>query len=203
MNSCWGVNSALPSSVAKKLPRRRTWAFAPDFDKQVLFIVGAEQLRWLQPHLEDYPGSVIVFDCKPNLDQWGIPLLDLTASLAVQLSTPTKIRFKNVDHPKKLLEKTARSFVSNFLTLSLKIRDPERRNKLKSSVFESMWSGKQRRIKTADPELASLLDSKEAANLIAALNQVKRGTSIPEAAKLNGVSEFDLSYVQRVVQGAK
>ena len=142
---------------------------------------------------------MIVFDAEVRLQFWQIPPLDMSVPLTKQLRSTNTIKYRARNHIKQLLNKTAKSFVSNFVTLVYKNRDPEKQAQLRKEVFGALWKGE--RVKYASKvnkkatELLTLLNSEDAINLEQALQEIRANKPVNAVAKAHGIASFDLNYV--------
>lgn len=199
MRCCFGVSTALPETIVQNLPRDMSFGYPDTTNVDVLIVPGVDTLRRIWSQVKTLDVAVIVFDADVRLQSWSINKLDLNAPLGKQLKTPNKIKYQLHDPIKKLLNKTAKSFVSNFVTLVYKNRDVEKQAALRKEVFGALWRGERLKliasINKKAVELLGLLNSEDAANLEAALQAVKAGKKIAVVAKAYKLSTFDLNYI--------
>ena len=199
MRCCWGVSDMLPESVIAKLPRGTTYGYPDTTLADVLIVPEIDTLRRIWPTVKDQDVAVIVFDAEVRLQFWQIPPLDMSVPLTKQLRSTNTIKYRARNHIKQLLNKTAKSFVSNFVTLVYKNRDPEKQAQLRNEVFGAVWKGE--RVKYASKvnkkatELLTLLNSEDAINLEQALQEIRANKPVNAVAKAHGIASFDLNYV--------
>lgn len=200
MRCCWGVSNALPQTVIEQMPRQLTHAFLTDAPvaTDVVFVPEIDLLRRQWQNVREADVAVVVFDAQVRLDAWRIQPLNLN-SLLSQLRSTNTIKLRARNHIQSLLNKTAKSFVSNFVTLSYKTRDPEKQLVLRKDVFSALWHGHRedyaKSVNKKSADLIALLVSDDAKLLEAALKDVRAGTTPAQAAKTHGLAAFDLNYV--------
>jgi hypothetical protein len=195
---------ALPETVIQRLPRGTTYGYPDTVAADVLIVPGIDTLRRVWSQVKDQDVAVLVFDADVRLQSWRIPMLDLTAPLGKQLKSANTIKYQVRNPIKKLLSKTAKSFVSNFVTLTYKNRDLEKQAALRKEVFGALWRGERLKLVGAinkkTVELLALLNSEDAATLETALQEVKSGKKVALVAKAHKLSTFDLNYVVKFQQ---
>lgn len=200
MRCCWGVHDALPQTVIDLMPRQLSHAFLSEqpITTDVVMAPEIDSLRRHWATIRHTNVAVIVFDAKVRLDAWRIPTLDMD-KLLEQLRSQNSIKFKARNHIQALLNKTAKSFVSNFVTLSYKTRDPEKQAVLRSDVFGALWNGRReayaKSVNKKSVELIALLVGEDAVVLEKALQEVRAGKSPGQVAKAHQIAVFDLNYV--------
>ena len=201
-HSVWYTDELLPDDFIKLLPRKTVYGFNVGSD--VLLVAGMHNLRrqWSDIKL-DPAAMVVVFDTASHTKKWGLPKLDTSKPVMTQLKTCTlvKLTVSRTTPITKLLAKTAKSFVSNFLTLSYKYPEPEA---VRVSVLTAIASDNVPRLVQAIPttghaDLIALVKSDDATNLTTAIALFGKGRSVVEAAKQTGVSTFDILYVTKFV----
>lgn len=199
MRCCWGISNALPDTVIPRLPRGTTYGYPDTVIADVLIVPGIDNLRRIWAQVKDKDVAVLVFDAEIKLAGWRIPQLDLSQPLSKQLRSQNKIRIKVRNPIQKLLNKTAKSFVSNFVTLVYKNRDPEKQAKLRKEVFSALWRGDRLKliasINKKAVELITLLQGEDATALEAALQEIRAGKKVPQVAKEFKLSTFDINYI--------
>jgi hypothetical protein len=202
MKCCYGVSTALPEDIIPLLPRGMVHSVpGGTSNTDALLVSGIDSLRKNWSSIKDTGIVVIVFDARVRLDSWAIPELDLTVSLTRQLSTDNTITYKARNPIKSLLRRTAKSFVSNFVTLAYKTRDPERQAQLRKEVFTSIWTGKRAAYSTTvnkkSADLLNLLNGADAIALELACQQIRTGIPVRQAAIQNSIAPFDLNYLMK------
>lgn len=199
MRCCLGVSTELPETVIQKFPRGTTYGYPDTVAADVLIVPGIDTLRRVWAQIKGQDVAVIVFDADIRLEAWRIPMLDLTQPIGKQLKTANKIKYQVRNPIAKLLKRTAKSFVSNFVTLAYKTRDVEKQAQLRKEVFGALWRGERSLFTSAinkkAADLIGLLNSEDAVNLEAALQEVKAGKKVAVVAKAYKLSTFDLNYV--------
>jgi hypothetical protein len=199
MRCCWGVNGILPEELITRLPRGMTYSYPGTVAADVLFVPGIESLRNVWGTIKTQDIAVIVFDTQVRLRHWSVQRLDLSKPLGPQLRSTNKVKYVARNPIQKMLRKTAASFISNFLTHSYKLRDPEKKADLQKRVFNAMWQGRLQALADStnkkSAELIALLNSPDAKNLQSALAEIQAGRKVAQVAKSYKVSAFDLSYV--------
>lgn len=204
MRCCFGISTALPETVIQRLPRGTTYGYPDTVAADVLIVPGIDTLRRVWSQVKDQDVAVLVFDADVRLQSWRIPMLDLTAPLGKQLKSANTIKYQARNPIKKLLSKTAKSFVSNFVTLTYKNRDVEKQAALRKEVFGALWRGERLKLVGAinkkAVELLALLNSEDAATLETALQEVKGGKKVALVAKAYKLSTFDLNYVVKFME---
>lgn len=199
--SIWYTDELLPDDLIKLLPKKTVYGFNVGCD--VLLVTSMNALRKMWGKLSlDTEAMVVVFDTSIHTKRWSIPKLDLTKPVMMQLKQPTRLqRLKTTTTPiDALLSKTAKSFVSNFLTLSYKYDDPIA---VRVSVFNAVATDNVERLLKSVPksgyaDLIALVTSNDAKALTAGLNVMKH-QGVAQASKTTGVSTFDLLYVSKFI----
>lgn len=137
--------------------------------------------------------TVIVIDSPGFLDSiWKfVPLSKINIKEQIQEpNTPTRIEKRKC---LRVLQSTASSFLSNFLTLSYKFKDPNEQAVVRKQVFDGLLTNT---IPTdIDKDVAKLIASADYAPLALAIKEVKEGMSAVDAAAKHKVSAFDINYV--------
>lgn len=202
MKCCYGVSTALPEDVIPLLPRHLVWSHPGGaVNVDALLVSGIDQLRRHWSLVKGTALIVIVFDARVRLDSWRIPELDLSRSLLRQLSCDNVISHRVRNPIQKLLQATAKSFVSNFITLSYKTRDIEKQTLLRREVFGCIWHGTREAyaatINKKSTDILGLLRSQDAQALELACLQIRTGMSVTTAAKQNAIAPFDINYLMK------
>lgn len=202
MKCCYGVSTALPEDVIPLLPRHLVWSHPGGaVNVDALLVSGIDQLRRHWSLVKDTALIVIVFDARVRLDSWRIPELDLSRSLLRQLSCDNVISHRVRNPIQKLLQATAKSFVSNFITLSYKTRDIEKQTLLRREVFGCIWHGTREAyaatINKKSTDILGLLRSQDAQALELACLQIRTGMPVTTAAKQNAIAPFDINYLMK------
>ena len=206
MRCCWGVYDALPQTVIELMPNQLTHAFLTEgeISTDVVLAPEIDSLRRHWTTIKDTDVAVIVFDAKVRLDTWRIKALDFDNMLD-QLRAKNSIKYKARNHIQDLLNKTAKSFVSNFVTLSYKTRDPEKQAVLRSDVFGALWHGRReayvKSVNKKSADLIALLVGEDAIVLEKALQEVRAGKPVGQVAKAHQLAVFDLNYVVKFMSG--
>lgn len=202
MKCCYGVSTALPEDVIPLLPRHMVWSQPGGIAHvDALLVSGIDQLRKNWNSIKDTSVIVIVFDARVRLDSWRIPELDLSRSLLRQLSRDNTISHRVRNPIRKLLQATAKSFVSNFITLSYKTRDIEKQTLLRREVFGCIWHGTRAEyaatINKKSTDILGLLQGEDAQALELACLQIRTGVPVATAAKQNAIAPFDINYLMK------
>lgn len=201
-HSIWYTDELLPDQLIQLLPKRTVYGFTVGCD--VLLVKGMAALRTNWPAISaDSDAMVVVFDTHLHTKKWSIPKLNISMPLLPQLRQKNcvkRARFSTTPIT-KLLAKTAKSFVSNFLTLSYKYDDPIA---VRISVFNALATNNVPRLLKSIPsagysDLIALVKSEDATALTEALSLIKNKITTAQASKTTGVSTFDILYVSKFV----
>jgi hypothetical protein len=199
MRCCWGVDNLLPTDLIERLPRGMTYSYPGTVAADVLFVPGIEALRNVWGTIKNQDVAVIVFDTRVRLRHWSVQRLDTAKPLGPQLRSTNTVKYVAKNPIKRFLRKVTASFVSNFLTYSYKLRDPEKKAALQQQIFSALWQGKRQALADStnkkSAELIALLSSPDAQNLERALAEIRSGRKIPAVAKAYSVAQFDINYV--------